>query len=92
MFSVGGGNKEKNISVNIVKALQLAKSQGAVTLGIVGSDDGFTAKNADTCVVIPPLFPGHRTPHPEGLTAVIWHLVVSHPSLKVSETKWESVR
>ncbi|MEE8351245.1 MAG: SIS domain-containing protein [Rhodospirillales bacterium] len=92
VFSVGGGNKEKNISVNIIKALELAKSQGCVTLGIVGSDDGFTAKNADTCVVIPPLHPDRRTPHTEGLAAVIWHLVVSHPLLKIAETKWESVR
>ena len=92
VFSVGGGNKEKNISVNIVKALELAKSRGAVTLGIVGSDDGFTAKNADTCVVIPPLHADRRTPHTEGLVAVLWHLIVTHPSLKIAETKWESVR
>ncbi|MDA1091313.1 MAG: SIS domain-containing protein [Proteobacteria bacterium] len=92
VFSVGGGNKEKNISVNIIKALELAKSEGCVTLGIVGSHDGFTANNADTCVVIPPLHPDRRTPHTEGLAAVIWHLVVSHPLLKIAETKWESVR
>ena len=92
VFSVGGGNKEKNISVNIVKALELAKSLGAVTLGIVGSDDGFTAKNADTSVVIPPLHADRRTPHTEGLAAVLWHLIVTHPSLKIAETKWESVR
>ncbi|MEE9317252.1 MAG: SIS domain-containing protein [Rhodospirillales bacterium] len=92
VFSVGGGNKEKNISVNIVQALELAKSVGAATFGIVGTEDGFTAQNADTAVVIPPLQPDRRTPHTEGLAAVIWHLLVSHPALKVSETKWESVR
>ncbi len=92
VFSVGGGNKEKNISVNLIKALELAKSVGAAIYGIVGSEDGFTAKNADTAVVIPPLNPARRTPHTEGLAAVIWHLIVSHPALKVTETKWESVR
>lgn len=92
VFSVGGGNRQKNISVNLVRALELAKSVGAATFGIVGSADGFTAKAADACVVIPPLRPERRTPHTEGLAAVIWHLIVSHPALKVSETKWESVR
>ncbi|HEY4635352.1 MAG TPA: sugar isomerase, partial [Rhodospirillales bacterium] len=92
VFSVGGGNRLKNISVNLIRALELAKSVGAATFGIVGSADGFTAKAADACVVIPPLNPERRTPHAEGLTAVIWHLIVSHPALKVSETKWESVR
>ncbi len=92
VFSVGGGNKEKNISVNLIKALELAKSAGAAIYGIVGSEDGFTAQNADTAVVIPPLNPARLTPHTEGLAAVIWHLIVSHPALKVTETKWESVR
>lgn len=92
VFSVGGGNKEKNISVNLIQALELAKSVGAATFGIVGSEDGFTARNADTAVVIPPLQPDRRTPHTEGLAAVIWHLLVSHPALKASETKWESLR
>ncbi len=92
VFSVGGGNKEKNISVNLVNALELAKSVGAASFGIVGSANGFTAKVADACVVIPPLQPERRTPHAEGLAAVIWHLIVSHPKLKLSETKWESVR
>jgi len=92
VFSVGGGSKEKNISVNLVKALELAKSVGAASFGIVGAADGFTAKVADACVVIPPLKPERRTPHAEGLAAVIWHLIVSHPKLKLSETKWESVR
>jgi len=92
VFSVGGGNKKKNISANLIGALDLAKSAGAASFGIVGSDDGYTAQNADVCVVIPPLTPARRTPHTEGLAAVIWHLVVSHPALKAAETKWESVR
>ncbi len=92
VFSVGGGDKERNISVNLIRALELAKSVGAATFGIVGSKDGFTATNADACVVIPPLKPERRTPHAEGLAAVVWHLIVSHPALKVSETKWESQR
>ncbi|NQU59507.1 MAG: SIS domain-containing protein [Rhodospirillales bacterium] len=92
VFSVGGGSKEKNISVNIVKALELAKSAGASTFGVLGSDDGFTAQNADVAVVIPPLHPDRRTPHTEGLAAVVWHLLVSHPALKAQETKWESIR
>ena len=92
VFSVGGGSKEKNISVNLIRALELAKSVGAATFGVVGSADGFTAKNADVAVGIPPLVAERRTPHTEGLAAVIWHLIVSHPALKVSETKWESVR
>jgi D-sedoheptulose 7-phosphate isomerase len=92
VFSVGGGDKEKNISANLIGALELAKERGAATFGIVGSDDGFTAKNADVCVVIPPMVAERRTPHTEGLAAVIWHLLVSHPALKAAETKWESVR
>jgi len=92
VLSVGGGDKEKNISANLIGAIDLAKSVGAGTFGIVGSDDGYTAKAADVCVVIPPLVPDRRTPHTEGLAAVIWHLIVSHPALKVAETKWESVR
>ena len=91
VFSVGGGDKEKNISANLIGAIDLAKSVGAMTFGIVGSEDGYTARNADVCIVIPPLSPERRTPHTEGLAAVIWHLIVSHPALKVSETKWESV-
>ncbi|MFQ5764343.1 MAG: SIS domain-containing protein [Rhodospirillales bacterium] len=91
VFSVGGGDKERNISANLVAALELAKSVGAATFGIVGSDEGFTARNADVAVVIPPLRPDRRTPHAEGLAAVIWHLIVSHPSLKAAETKWESI-
>ena len=92
VFSVGGGDKQKNISANLVGALDLARSVGAATFGIVGSDEGYTAKHADVCVVIPPLHPDRRTPHTEGLTAVVWHLIVSHPARMPSETKWESVR
>ena len=91
VFSVGGGNQEQHISANIVAALELAQQQGASTYGIVGRDGGYTAKVADACVVIPPLFADHITPHTEGLCAVVWHLLVTHPALKTSETKWESV-
>ena len=92
IFSVGGGSKEKNVSVNLISAIDLAKSQGAAVYGIVGSPDGYTAVEADACVVIPQLVTERRTPHTEGLAAVVWHLLVSHPALKISETKWESVR
>ncbi|MCU1459789.1 MAG: sugar isomerase family protein [Actinomycetia bacterium] len=91
VFSVGGGNLEQHISANIVAALQYAAQQGASSFGIVGRDGGFTGQVADACVVIPPLFPDHITPHTEGLCAVVWHLLVTHPALKASETKWESV-
>lgn len=91
VFSVGGGDVEKNISVIIIEALRHAQSVGAKTFGIVGSPNGYTAKTADACVVIPPLYPERRTPHAEGLCAVIWHALVSHPALKARETKWESV-
>ena len=92
VFSVGGGNKEKNISVNLIRALDYAKTQGAASFGVIGSPDGYTAQVADVCVVIPPKFTDRRTPHTEGLAAVIWHLLVSHPALKAAETKWESVK
>ena len=92
VFSVGGGNKEMNVSVNLIQAIDLARQFGARVFGIVGTPDGYTAENADACLVIPPLVEARRTPHTEGLAAVVWHLLVSHPALKVSETKWESVR
>jgi D-sedoheptulose 7-phosphate isomerase len=92
VFSVGGGNLEKNVSPNLVAALQFAKSVGARILGIVGRDGGYTAQVADVCVVIPTVNPAHTTPHAEAFQAVIWHLLVSHPDLKQAETKWESVR
>jgi D-sedoheptulose 7-phosphate isomerase len=92
IFSVGGGSKEKNISVNLVRSIQLAKEVGAKVFGIVGRDGGYTAQAADVCVVVPPLFPDRITPHTEGLCAVVWHLLVSHPALKKSATKWESAK
>lgn len=92
VFSVGGGNREKNISVNLVRALELAKDRGAAIFGIVGKDGGFTKQVADACVVVPVVSQERITPHTEGFCAVIWHLLVSHPALKFHATKWESVR
>lgn len=92
VFSVGGGDAERNVSTNIVRALELAKERGAAVYGVVGRDGGYTAKVADACVVIPPLYPDHVTPHTEGLAAVVWHLLVSHPALCATATKWESMR
>jgi D-sedoheptulose 7-phosphate isomerase len=92
IFSVGGGNREKNISVNLVAAIELAKRAGAKVFGIVGKDGGFTKQAADACVVVPPLAPSRITPHTEGICAVVWHLLVSHPALSAHPTKWESVR
>lgn len=91
VFSVGGGNLEKNVSPNLVTALQLAKQVGARIIGIVGKDGGYTAKVADACVIVPTVNPNNVTPHSEAFQAVIWHLFVSHPELKVNQTKWESV-
>ncbi len=90
VFSVGGGDRQKNISANIVAAIEVAKSVGARVCGIVGRQGGYTAEAGDAVVVIPPLFPDHVTPHTEGLCAVVWHLLVSHPALKTMPTKWES--
>ena len=92
VLSVGGGNVEKNVSPNLVSALQLAQQVGAKVIGIVGKDGGYTAKVADACVVVPTVNPGTITPHAEAFQAVIWHLFVSHPDLKVNQTKWESTR
>ena len=92
IFSVGGGDAEKNISPNIVEALKYAKRVGAKIFGIVGRDGGFTARVADVCVVIPTVNPETVTAHTEAFQAVVWHLVVSHPQMKVSEMKWESER
>ena len=92
IFSVGGGNLEKNISPNIVAALKLAKSVGAKIVGIVGRDGGYTAKVADACVVVPTVNPETITPHTEAFQAVIWHLIVSHPAFAMQKGKWESVR
>ncbi len=91
ILSVGGGNVEKNVSPNLVAALQLAKQVGARIIGIVGKDGGYTAKVADACVIVPTVNPNNVTPHSEAFQAVVWHLFVSHPDLKVNQTKWESV-
>ena len=92
VFSVGGGNAEKNVSPNLVTALQLAKERRAAVLGIVGRDDGYTAQVADVCIVIPKVNAANITPHTEAFQAVIWHLFVSHPALKTAQTKWESTK
>jgi D-sedoheptulose 7-phosphate isomerase len=92
VFSVGGGNREQNVSVNLVRALELASQRGAAVFGVVGRDGGFTRQRAEACVLIPPLFEDRITPHTEGLCAVVWHLLVSHPDLQRSGTKWESMR
>jgi D-sedoheptulose 7-phosphate isomerase len=92
IFSVGGGSKEKNVSVNLVRALEHARGVGARIFGIVGKDGGFTAQIADACVIIPTASPDRITPHTEGMCAVVWHLLVSHPALKRSPTKWESTK
>jgi D-sedoheptulose 7-phosphate isomerase len=89
---VGGGNLEKNVSPNLVAAIQLAKQVGARVIGIVGKDGGHTAKSADACVIVPTVNPKSITPHSEAFQAVIWHLFVSHPDLKAAQTKWESVQ
>jgi D-sedoheptulose 7-phosphate isomerase len=92
VFSVGGGNLEKNVSPNLVSAVQLAKEVGAAVLGIVGRDGGYTAKVADACVIVPTVNPANVTPHSEAFQAVVWHLFVSHPRLKIQQTKWESTK
>jgi D-sedoheptulose 7-phosphate isomerase len=92
VFSVGGGNLEKNVSPNLVAALQLAKSVGARVIGVVGRDGGYTAQVADACIRIPVVNPEHVTPHSESFQAVVWHLLVSHPAVKCAATKWESVK
>ena len=91
VFSVGGGDLEKNVSPNLVRALQYAKAVGAGITGVVGRDGGFTATVADVCVIVPTVNPETITPHAEAFQAVVWHLLVSHPGLKASETKWESI-
>lgn len=91
VFSVGGGSAEKQVSVNIVRAIDEAMRTGASVFGIVGRDGGYTAEKADVAVVVPPLFPERVTPHTEGLCAVLWHLLVSHPRLQKRSTRWETV-
>src|SRR5271167_1338049 len=90
IFSVGGGNLEKNISPNLVEAIKYAKSVGAKVTGVVGRDGGYTAKAADACCIIPTVNSETVTPHSEAFQAVVWHLLVSHPKLKAHQTKWES--
>jgi D-sedoheptulose 7-phosphate isomerase len=90
VFSVGGGSVEKNISANLVRALEYAKCTGATIVGVVGRDGGYTAQVADACVIIPTVNPETITPHSEAFQAVVWHLLVSHPRLKKAPTKWES--
>jgi D-sedoheptulose 7-phosphate isomerase len=92
VLSVGGGSLEKNISPNLVTAIQYAKEVGAQVVGIVGRPNGYTAQVADACVVVPAVNPEAVTPHSEAFQAVIWHLLVSHPTLKAAATKWESTR
>ena len=91
VFSVGGGSLEKNISPNLVRALQYAKTVGATVLGVVGRDGGYTAKVGDAVCIVPTVNPDAVTPHSEAFQAVIWHLLVSHPALKLKQTKWEGV-
>ncbi len=92
IFSVGGGNLEKNVSPNLVSAIQVAKSVGASVVGIVGRDGGYTAQQATACVIVPTVNPTHVTPHSEAFQGIVWHLFVSHPKLKVAQTKWESTK
>ncbi len=91
ILSVGGGNVEQNVSPNLVAALKYAKSVGAKVIGIVGRDGGYTATVADVCVLIPTVNSAHMTPHTEAFQAVVWHLLVSHPAVKMQATKWESM-
>jgi D-sedoheptulose 7-phosphate isomerase len=88
ILSVGGGNKERNVSLNLIEAIDLAKEVGARVTGIVGRDGGYTAKNADVCIVVPMVNPITVTPHSESFQTVLWHLMVSHPKLKSNSTKW----
>lgn len=92
ILSVGGGDREKQVSPNLVAALDYAKSVGARVTGIVGRDGGYTARMADACVIVPTVNIAHVTPHAEAFQAVVWHLLVSHPSLKAAATKWESLK
>jgi D-sedoheptulose 7-phosphate isomerase len=92
VFSVGGGNEEKNISANLVRAVRYAKELGAKVVGVVGKDGGYTKKVGDAVVIIPTVNPSHITPITEGFQALVWHLLVSHPKLQVNTAKWESTR
>lgn len=92
IFSVGGGNLEKNISVNLIRAIDYAKKVNAGIIGVVGKDGGYTEKMADACLIIPMINSSTVTPHTESFQAVIWHLIVSHPDMKQCEMKWESIK
>ena len=92
IFSVGGGNKEKNISVNLLHAIDYAKEKGCKIVGVVGKDGGYTAKIADSCVVIPVINKESITPHTEAFQGLIWHLIVSHPKILINAMKWESTK
>jgi D-sedoheptulose 7-phosphate isomerase len=92
IFSVGGGSLDKQISPNLVQAIEYAKSMGASVLGIVGRDGGHTGRMADACILVPTVNPDHVTPHAEAFQAVLWHLLVTHPALKTAPAKWESVK
>lgn len=92
VLSVGGGDVDRNISTNLIAALDFARTAGASILGIVGRNGGYTAQVADSCVIVPTCNPAHVTPHSEAFQAVIWHLLVSHPLLKQAQTKWESAK
>lgn len=92
VFSVGGGNAEKNISTNLVEALKYAKQKNAKIIGVVGRDGGYTAKVSDACVIVPTVNADAVTPHTEAFQSVVWHLIVSHPALKSFEMKWESAK
>ena len=92
VLSVGGGSLEKNVSPNLVTALQFALEIGTTIIGIVGRDGGYTAKVANACLIIPNINPDHITPHAEAFQAVVWHLLVSHPTLKIQQTRWESLK
>jgi D-sedoheptulose 7-phosphate isomerase len=91
VLSVGGGNLEKNVSPNLVRALQFAKEVGSSVIGVVGRDGGYTGSIGDAVCIVPTVNPATVTPHAEAFQAVVWHLLVSHPVLKARETKWESV-
>ena len=90
VLSVGGGNLEQNISPNLVRAVEYAKQTGATILGVVGRDGGHTARLADACCIVPTVNPANVTPHAESFQATVWHLIVSHPTIKAAQTKWES--
>jgi D-sedoheptulose 7-phosphate isomerase len=92
VFSVGGGDRARGVSPNLVSALELARSRGAAIFGIIGRDGGYTATVTEACVILPPIYPEHVTPLTEGLCAVMWHLLVSHPALALAATRWESMR